>query len=530
MSERREAARRNALKALALALDDFSVADFLRVDDLGARARLDAMVGGRDVDFFVGVEAALEVLDRLSDALTELRKLVRSKHEQDDHEDDDQLAKTRHAHSELLRESHEDRFLDGTPPHPAPQGGMPGPYDGVHSRTPFMIIVELHSKHAGPVVAGHPWVFAQAVANVRGDAQPGDEVQVVEARGRALGRGFWSPTSAIVVRLLTRDPEEKLDGSWLLTRVRNAVATRALLGLPSPDTTGYRLINAEGDGLAGLVVDRYNDVLVVQLGTVGMQRRKQEVVAALVEVCAPRAVFEVASQSSLAKEGVTSEGGLLYGDELLSLEFMERGLRFALDVQDSQKTGYYFDQREQRAEIERLSQGREVLDACCYVGSFALAASRGGARSVLALDSSRPALERAEKLAALNGLSRIEWLKADVHQELERLGKDGKRFDLTILDPPKLVPTVRHLERGRRAYRRLNRQAIDLVRPGGVLVTCSCSAGMNETDFLRTISLAARDAGRDLSVLRVMRQGPDHPIPPGFSEGMYLKTVFAVVR
>ncbi len=417
-------------------------------------------------------------------------------------------------------------------PHIGPRkaGGTLRPIEYIRAHGSFMIIIELHSKHAGPVVAGHPWVFAQAVANVRGDAQPGDEVQVVEARGRALGRGFWSPSSAIIVRLLTRDPEQKLDAAWLLTRVRDAVATRALLGLPSPQTTGYRLINAEGDGLAGLVVDCYCDVLVVQLGTVGMQRRKQEVIAALVEVCAPRAIFEVASQASLAKEGVTSEGGLLYGSEVPLLEFLERGLRFELDMQASQKTGYYFDQREQRAEIERLSKDRDVLDACCYVGSFSLAASRGGARSVLSLDSSRPALERAEKLAALNGLERIEWLKADVHTELERLAQDGKRFDLTILDPPKLVPTVRHLERGRRAYRRLNRQAIELVRPGGVLVTCSCSAGMNETDFLRTLSLAARDADRDLSVLRVMRQGPDHPIPPGFSEGMYLKTVFAVVR
>lgn len=393
-----------------------------------------------------------------------------------------------------------------------------------------MITVELHEKHAGPVVAGHPWIFAQAVAKVHGKPEPGDEVRVVEARGRALGRGFWSPSSAIVVRLLTRNPDEALDELWLATRIRAAVATRTLLGLPSEQTTGYRLINAEGDGLSGLVVDQYGQTLVVQIGTIGMHVRKALIAQTLAQICGARSILEVVSPQTQAKEGMSGEGGLLWGEEVYSLDFVERGLRFALDAQGSQKTGYYFDQREQRAEFERMARGRKVLDACCYVGGFALGAARAGAASVLAIDSSRPALDQAEKLATLNELSAIEWRKADVHTELERLGKEGQRFDLTVLDPPKLVPTVRHLERGRRAYRRLNRQAMDLVEPGGVLVTCSCSAGMSETDFLRMLSLASRDAGRELSVLRVMRQGPDHPVPPGFSEGMYLKTVFAVVH
>ncbi len=393
-----------------------------------------------------------------------------------------------------------------------------------------MITVELHSKHAGPVVAGHPWVFAQAVAQLRGEPAAGDEVVVVEARGKALGRGFWSPKSAIVVRLLTRDPEQALDERWLRTRMQQAVATRALLGLPNADTTGYRLINSEGDGLAGLVVDRYGDVLIVQFGTIGMYSRRQEIARVLADVCSARSVLEVTSGAAQTREGITSEGGLLFGEEVNALDFRERGLLFAFDSLASQKTGYYFDQREQRAEVERLSAGRSVLDACCYVGAFALAAARGGARSVLGMDSSQPALDRAHKMATLNGFSQITWAKGDIHSELERLHQSGHRFDLAVLDPPKLVPTVRHLEKGRRAYRRLNRQAIDLVSPGGVLVTCSCSAGMNETDFLRMLSLASRDAGRELSVLRVMRQGPDHPVPPGFSEGMYLKTVFAIVR
>jgi 23S rRNA (cytosine1962-C5)-methyltransferase len=393
-----------------------------------------------------------------------------------------------------------------------------------------MFKVELKRSHAVPVAAGHPWVFAQAVAQLHGRPEAGDEVVVVDPFGKAHGRGYWSPSSAIVVRILTSDPERALDGTFFRERLVAAKATRALLGLPNAETTGYRLVHAEGDGLAGLIVDVYGDVLVVQLLTAGMQRRKSEVVLALVDVMAPRAIYEEASPQVLAREGITSEGGLLYGQDAPALVFRERGLSFSLPREGSQKTGYFFDQREHRSEVERLSAGREVLDACCYVGGFALGAARGGAKSVLALDSSQPALNAGQSLAEQNGLSQIRFQKADVREELERMAIAGERYDLVVFDPPKLVPTVKHLEKGRRAYRRFNRFAIELVRPGGVLVTCSCSAGMDETEFVRMLAFASKDAGRELSVLRVGKQAPDHPVPPGFGEGSYLKTVFAVVR
>ncbi len=393
-----------------------------------------------------------------------------------------------------------------------------------------MITIELNKAHAAPVASGHPWVFAQAVARVHGDPEPGDEVLVVDPYGKRLGRGFWSPKSAIVVRLLTRDAEQGLDDAWLAQRIREAVQMRSVLGLPSAATTGHRLINAEGDGLAGLIVDRFGDALVCQLLTVGMQRRKQQVVAQLVEALSPTSILEVESPAAQAREGIESSGGgMLFGELPEMLSFRERELDIAISP-GAQKTGYYFDQREHRAEVERLAKGRDVLDACCYVGGFALGAARGGANSVLALDSSQPALDQGARIAADNGLSGIVWKRADVRRELERMVERHHSYDLVILDPPKLVPTARHLEKGRRAYRQLNRQALRMLRPGGVLVTCSCSAGMGETDFLRMLSLASRDAERELSVFRVGRQGPDHPVPPGFSEGMYLKTVFAVVR
>lgn len=388
-----------------------------------------------------------------------------------------------------------------------------------------MISVELHRAHATPVASGHPWVFAQAVARVRGTPQDGDEVVVLDPFGKALGRGFWAADSAISVRLLTRDAERALDADFFAQRVRAAVHARRLFGLPSTETSGYRLIHAEGDGLSGLIADVYGDVVVLQLLTAGIERRVGWVVEALASALAPRAIL----RTSKERDGAPAAPALLAGAQPETLEFRERGLVFRLPGQALQKTGYYFDQREHRAEVERLARDREVLDACCYVGGFALAAARGGARSVLGLDSSAPALELGAQLARDNAL-RIDYERADVRETLGTMAQAGRSFDMVIFDPPKLVPTAKHLEKGRRAYRKLNAHAIALTRPGGVLVTCSCSAAMGETDFLRMLALASGDAGRELCVLRVGKQGPDHALLPGFGEGSYLKTVFAIVR
>jgi 23S rRNA (cytosine1962-C5)-methyltransferase len=372
-------------------------------------------------------------------------------------------------------------------------------------------------------------VFAQAVARVTGDPKPGDEVAVLDPTGRPLGRGFWSPESAIVVRLVTRDAAQAIDDEFFTRRIVGARALRALVSLPAAETTGYRLIHAEGDGLPGLIVDVYGDVLVLQLLTLGMALRRELVVAALVRAFAPRAIVLGASGRG-AEATDLREGDLLYGEPVERFTFQERGLRFDLPALGTQKTGYYFDQREHRAEVERIAAGRDVLDACSYVGGFSLAAARGGARSVLALDSSAPALANGESLARLNGLSQISFERADVRERFELLAAEQRRFELVILDPPKLVPTVKHIERGRRAYRKLNAQALRLVAEGGVLVTCSCSAALSETEFLRMLAFAAGDAKREVSILRVGKQGPDHPLLPGFAEGSYLKTAFAVVR
>ncbi|MDB4977031.1 MAG: m5C1962 methyltransferase RlmI [Myxococcaceae bacterium] len=396
---------------------------------------------------------------------------------------------------------------------------------------PVTPIVQLHRTHAAPIAAGHPWVFAQAVARVTGAPNAGDEVLVEDPTGRPLGRGFWSPDSAIVVRILTRVEGEPLDDALFSRRIHDACATRQLVSLPNASTTGYRLVHAEGDGLPGLIVDVYGDVLVLQLLTIGMVQRRSQIASALARALAPRSIVVGSSGAGGRRaEGDAIEGELLHGAPVESLSFRERDLRFELSAGGTQKTGYYFDQREHRAEVERIAGGREVLDACSYVGGFSLAAARGGARSVLALDSSQPALTQGELLAQQNGLSQIRFERADIRDELGRMAGSGRKFGLVIFDPPKFVPTVKHLEKGRRAYRQLNAHAIRLVEPGGVLVTCSCSAGLSETDFLRMLAFAAGDARRELCILRVGKQGPDHPLLPGFGEGSYLKTAFAIVR
>jgi 23S rRNA (cytosine1962-C5)-methyltransferase len=279
-----------------------------------------------------------------------------------------------------------------------------------------------------------------------------------------------------------------------------------------------------------LIVDVYGDVLVMQLLSEGMLMRRELITEVLVAKLRPRSIVLAASGAGAKRvEGAPTESSTVYGEAVSRLSCRERGLRIELP-EGLQKTGYYFDQREQRAEVERLARDRDVLDACSYVGGFSLSAARGGARSILALDSSAPVIEAGTALAALNECAQLRFQRADVRDELAKQVEQRKRYDMVIFDPPKFVPTVKHLERGRRAYRQLNAHAMRLTAPGGVLVTCSCSAALTETDFLRMLSFASGDAQRELRVLRVMKQGPDHPLSPAFAEGAYLKTAIAIVH
>ncbi len=393
-----------------------------------------------------------------------------------------------------------------------------------------MARVRLKRGHVQPVWAGHPWVYAQAIAEVEGAPAPGDSVSVIDPKGRFLGRGFWSPKSAIPVRLLTRDPDIELALPLLRARLEEAVSHRGTLDLPSAETTGYRLVHAEGDRLPGLIVDLYGDVAVVQFLTTGMKRREDLIFGELSRVTGARSILEVPAGSPAREEGLAESPQVVRGPSITHLEFRERGFEFRVDPSSGQKTGFFFDQRPTRGVVERLAKGRRVLDVCSYVGAFSLAAARGSAEEVLGIDRSAAAVAAAAQHAnSANLASRIHFLREDARRALPALARDQRQFDLVVVDPPKLVSTTRHLAAGRRAYRKMNQQAIQLLAPGGWLVTCSCSAAMKPDDFTRTVAMAGADAGREVLVTLLETQGPDHPTPAGFPEGRYLKVLIARV-
>jgi 23S rRNA (cytosine1962-C5)-methyltransferase len=389
--------------------------------------------------------------------------------------------------------------------------------------------LSLIAGHIQPVWAGHPWVFAQAVARVEGRPEAGDEVVVCDTKGEALGRGLYSPRSALAVRLFTRDPEVALDEQFFEARIRRALARRQTEGLPDPATTGFRAVHAEGDGLPGLVVDVLGDVLSVQLGTVGLARRASLLFDVLERTFRPRAIVERSSQKIAEQEGFTPGSGVQRGDASLSaFRFRERALDYEIPLSLAQKTGFYFDQRPLRARVEQLSQGRRVLDTYCYVGSIALGAARGGASEVVAVDTSGPALEVGERIARENGLqAKIRYVKAEALTELERT---PGAFDLVICDPPKLAPKRTAADKAIGNMRRLAAAACRALGDGGILVLCSCSAALGHGELARALALGARDAGREAVVLERLFQGADHPVPAAFPEGLYLSSIIAMIH
>jgi 23S rRNA (cytosine1962-C5)-methyltransferase len=395
-----------------------------------------------------------------------------------------------------------------------------------------MPIVRIRPGHVRPLWAGHPWVYAQAVAKLEGSADEGDLVDVLDPHDNFLGAGFYAPKSALVVRILSRMRGEAIDAAFFRDRLRAAYELRkGWLGLPHAETDGYRLVHAEGDGLPGLIVDVFGDVLVVQLLTVGMKRREAEILAGLVEVTGAGSIVEMPSREHQEQEGFSVEPRVVYGRPATELQFRERGFEYRLPFESAQKTGFYFDQRENRARLESLCRGRRVLDLCSYVGAFALAAARGGAREVLAIDRSETALALGQQAAERAGWAgKIEFARRDLKKALPELMSERARFDVIVLDPPKLAHGVKQLDRARSTYRLWNSQAFALCESGGLIVSCSCSAAMQQQDFLRTLALAGADAGREPSLIALGEQAPDHPTPAAFQEGRYLKAAFLRVK
>jgi 23S rRNA (cytosine1962-C5)-methyltransferase len=388
-----------------------------------------------------------------------------------------------------------------------------------------MAVVTLKPGHVQPVWAGHPWVYAQAVERVEGGATAGDEVDVLDGRGNFLGRGLYSPRSAIPVRLYTRQRGIALDAELVAQRVRRARERRLHFGLPDSTTDAFRLIHAEGDDLPGLVVDVYGEAAAVQFGTVGMKRREDLLLDTLARVLGLKTLVDRSSPALARTEDFVSYRGVVRGQKLDELSFRERGFAYRIPLSLGQKTGFYLDQRPLRAKIEQLASGRSVLDTHCYVGAHSLAAARGGASSVTAIDSSALALEVGAECAALNGLSaKIRFEQGDAAEVLARAGRRGG-YDLVICDPPKLAPTRQSLKGAMVAVRRLAALGSRATRPGGLLVLSSCSAALGARELARAAALGARDVGLAALVLERVFQGPDHPVPAAFPEGLYLTSV-----
>ncbi|MCC6554282.1 MAG: class I SAM-dependent rRNA methyltransferase [Polyangiaceae bacterium] len=396
-----------------------------------------------------------------------------------------------------------------------------------------MPIVTLKPGHVRPVWTGHPWIFAQAIARIEGGAVAGDEVVVIDPQGGILGRGLYTPGSAIPVRMYTRE-DAPIDAALFRRRIERAIAHRRDLGLPGRapghETDAFRLVHAEGDGLPGLIVDVFGDVLSVQIGTIGVKLREGVIFDALHAALSPRAIIDRTPPGTARMEGFEPGAGVVRGDASVdTLRFVERGLRYAIPLSLGQKTGFYLDQRTLRTRVEQLAHGRRVLDLFSFVGTFAMAAARGGAREVVAVDESATALEVGAECARANGLfERITFVRDDARKALARASRP-EPFDLVICDPPKLAASRAAREGALPAYRRLAAGACRAARPGGVVVICSCSSAVGLDDLTRALALGARDARMQAVVFDRHFQGADHPVPAAFPEGLYLKSLIARV-
>ena len=370
----------------------------------------------------------------------------------------------------------------------------------------------------------HPWIFSGAVERVDGSPGTGESV-LVKTAGQPVAVAAWSPKSQICARVWTFDCSVVVNREFFVHRIRNALELRKSLPA-AKHTNALRLVHGESDGLPGLIVDRYADVLVAQFLASGVEHWRTVILDALATETGCEAIYERSDAEVRALEGLEARVGFARGDrEARRCPIVEHGLQFRVDMEGGQKTGFFLDQRDNRQRVRALSAGREVLDAFCYTGGFAVAALAGGATHVLAVDSSASALVVARDNAAANGLdsARLSFEEADVFAYQRRLRDEGRRFDLVILDPPKFAPTSAQVRNAARAYKDINLMALKLLRPGGLLATFSCSGGVSAELFQSIVAGAAADAGVDAKILERFGAAADHPVGLSFPEGEYLK-------
>lgn len=376
-----------------------------------------------------------------------------------------------------------------------------------------------------PVRQRHPWIFSGAVARIEGTPEDGDVVDVFDGQGAFLARGFLNRRSQIVVRLFTWDRDEELTLDLVAARVVAAQTRRATI--LSPDTDAYRVIYSEADGLPGLIVDRYGDTLAIQCSTLGLQQRKDELLEVLAETLRPAAIIERPDPETLAREGVefTEADAVAWGEAPGGAQMREHGLRFSVDLLHGQKTGFYLDQRENRRRVAAYCQGARVLNGFAYTGAFAVYAAAAGAEQIVNVEGSADALKLARWHQSLNGFDRPndEYVVGDVFQVLREYRAKGERFDVIIMDPPKFAHSAAQVLPATRGYKDINMIALQLLNPGGILATFSCSGLVTPDLFQKVVFGASVDAQRPAQIIERLTQAADHPVLLSFPESEYLK-------
>jgi 23S rRNA (cytosine1962-C5)-methyltransferase len=384
--------------------------------------------------------------------------------------------------------------------------------------------VWLRPRKAQPFFGRHPWVLDTAIAKIEGAPANGDVVDLISDKGHFIARGLFNSASKLRIRLYTWDAAEAIDEAFFRRRLQTAINLRRDLGYTDP-AGAARLVYSEADGLSGLIVDRYGEFLSVQATSLALWKRLDTIVPILVELMHPRGAVLRQERGAVKMEGMPHEEGRHWGELPIGPVFInEHGIRYGVDLREGHKTGFYLDQRDNRRAVANYAHGRRMLDMFCYSGGFALnAVKHGSASEVLCVDSSEKALGLARANAELNGLSNFHFRAGDGFQVLQELAAQRERFGLIVLDPPKFARNRAAVNDALMAYHRINRLAVELLEPGGILVTCSCSGHVLREDFLHMLAGVAKRCNREIQVLEQRGAAPDHPISTTCLESEYLK-------
>jgi 23S rRNA (cytosine1962-C5)-methyltransferase len=388
------------------------------------------------------------------------------------------------------------------------------------------ILIKPRSGHRAK--SGHPWLFSNEIVHPNPKFEPGTLVRIVDDAGQFTGLGMYNPNSLIAVRIVSRKPKEPvLTIDWFAQQIRQAKALREMV---YPDRSSYRLVYGESDGMPGVIIDRFESVYIVQILSVGIENRIDELIEAIKTVLDPSSIVLRNDHDKRALEGMPSYVKTVYGDDPGVVEIDEFGVKFGVNVSGGQKTGHFFDQAENRATLAKFAKGKETLDLFCYTGAWALHLLKAGATSAIAVDSSEQAITTAAENAERNGFaSNMQCIKSDAFQWLSAQRSASNRFDIVVVDPPAFAKGAKQAKKALRGYEDVNRQAIHLLKHQGILCACSCSYFVKENDLVEALQKAAHRERKRLQVLEIRGQAKDHPVLASMSESRYLNCIIAAV-